>query len=127
MLNPSTADALVDDPTVRRCAGFTRSWGYSSLAVLNLFALRATDPGELLDAEDPVGPGWNDHLRTAVEADLVVCAWGASVPFARDREVLDMLRGVDLYCLGLTKQGYPRHPLYVKGDTKPQLWRKGSG
>jgi hypothetical protein len=115
MLNPSTADSLVDDPTIRRCVGFARSWGYSSLVVRNLFALRATNPDELLTAPDPTGGEEGDrHLRLAGESDRVVAAWGAGAPFARPRRALELLAGVPLYCLGVTKNGDPRHPLYVK-------------
>lgn len=120
MLNPSTADALADDPTVRRCMGFARSWGFSVLTVRNLFALRATDPKELLTAAEPTGGARGDlELAVAKSADLVVCAWGAGVPFGRDRLALKILAGKPLHCLGATKAGHPRHPLYVRGDAKP--------
>lgn len=123
MLNPSTADALVDDPTIRRCMNFTRAWGYSTLDVRNLFALRATNPKELLTADTPTGgPRGDLELLVARTADLVVCAWGATVPFGRDREVLALLKktGTALYCIGrTTKQGKPRHPLYCRACLKP--------
>jgi hypothetical protein len=119
MLNPSTAGGLSDDPTVRRCMAFCRAWGYSALSVRNLFALRATDPAELLRAENPVGPEGEANLRAAATAGLVVCAWGAKVPFGRDRRALEVLAGVPLFCLGLTKDGHPRDPLYCKGDARP--------
>jgi hypothetical protein len=122
MLNPSTADHEADDPTVRRCMAFTRSWGFSALSVRNLFALRATDPAELLEADDPVGPSGDAELAAAGAADLVVAAWGASVPFGREARALEILAGVPLHCLGLTKSGAPRHPLYVRGDTRPAPW-----
>jgi hypothetical protein len=125
MLNPSTADALADDPTVRRCMAFCRAWGYSVLSVRNLFALRATDPRELLAAPDPVGPDGDAELAAAATADLVVCAWGAKVPFGRDRQALELLAGRDLHCLGLTAAGHPRHPLYCKSDLTPQPYRPG--
>lgn len=117
MLNPSTADAQMDDPTIRRCMGFARLWGFGALSVRNLFALRATDPKKLQAADDPTGGHRGDiELRCAGTAHVVVAAWGAKVPFGRDREALEMLRGAALYCLGTTKQGHPRHPLYVRGD-----------
>jgi hypothetical protein len=77
MLNPSTADATADDPTLRRCIDFSKAWGCGGLMVVNLFGLRATDPQELRRAEDPVGP-MNDHFLwgRCMEADLVVAAWG---------------------------------------------------
>jgi hypothetical protein len=123
MLNPSTADAFVDDPTVRRCCAFARSWGYTSLSVVNLFAFRATDPAKLLRADDPVGPD-NDHwiIREADRADLIVAAWGTQ-GFLRDRDqaVLDLLAPRPVYCIGTTRTGMPRHPLYVVGTALPEL------
>jgi hypothetical protein len=127
MLNPSTADALVDDSTVRRCTAFCRSWGYSALTVRNLFALRATDPAELLTASDPVGPDGDEHLLRAATAALIVCAWGAEVPFGRDRRALELLAGRHLHCLGLTRAGGPRHPLYMRGDAVPLPYRSAGG
>src|SRR5438128_11131670 len=78
MLSPSTADAMHDDPTIRRCVGFARAWGCGGVDVVNLFALRATDPRALRKAADPIGPANERHLRRAVRAaGLVVLAWGA--------------------------------------------------
>lgn len=124
MLNPSTADETVDDPTIRRCVGFAQSWGYDTLSVRNLFPWRATDPRELFNAKSVTGGHRGDsELLAACTGDLLVCAWGANVPFVRDKEALDLFGdqfpGVPLYCLGVTKTGKPRHPLYVKGDTQP--------
>ena len=124
MLNPSTADARRDDPTIRRCMGFARLWGYSVLEVRNLFAWRATDPRELLTAPDPTGgPRGDRELQAVAKADLVIAAWGARVPFARDREALALLGGCDLKCLGRTRNGQPRHPLYVRGG---RAWRNST-
>jgi hypothetical protein len=120
MLNPSTADASQDDPTLRRCLGFARTWRYGSLEVCNLFALRSPSPRSLLAAGDPTGPRNDEFLRAAVaRADTVVAAWGAHhVAQQRALEVLAMLpSGRDVSCLGTTKGGYPRHPLYVHRDT----------
>lgn len=129
MLNPSTADALTDDPTIRRCIGFSRSWGYGSLVVVNLFALRATDPVALnsFAPNDPIGPLNNDYLFAAASQGEIVCAWGASVPqYWRHRPagVVQILRerGAILYHLGLTKSGQPRHPLYLAADTPRTGW-----
>lgn len=127
MLNPSTADDSVDDPTIRRCMGFARSWGYDTLDVRNLFALRATDPKELLAATEPTG-GYRGYeaLLSAGHAELVVVAWGAKVPFGRDQVALNTLRGAfpdkPLHCLGTTMGGHPRHPLYVRAATLPQIF-----
>lgn len=118
MLNPSTADGNVDDPTIRRCMNFTKQWGYSYLTVRNLFSLRATDPKELKKAEDPVGPMGFTAVRRCVSAHLVIAAWGANVPFHQDQFVLQASRDVKWFCLGKTKAGYPRHPLYVPNNTQ---------
>lgn len=116
MLNPSTADALQDDPTIRRCIGFARREKFSGISVYNLFCLRATDPKELLAAPDPVGPQGDTHIHVAKSCHTLVLAWGAGVPKHRDRQVLAMLAGKPLWCLGKTKAGHPRHPLYVRAD-----------
>ena len=126
MLNPSTADAVRDDPTIRRCIGFARAWGYRRLVVTNIFALRATLPSALRGAADPVGPR-NDRyiLRAARDADRVVCAWGVHGALGnREAEVLALLRDLALENLGLTQGGYPRHPLYVAGLTVPSRYEK---
>jgi hypothetical protein len=124
MLNPSTADAMIDDPTIRRCIGFVKSWGYSTLDVRNLFPLRATNPKELLTKiDDPFGGqrGINE-VMAARTGDLIITAWGAFVPYERDRAVLELMGGTPLHHLGLTKHCKPRHPLYVRGDQEPILW-----
>lgn len=124
MLNPSTADAMIDDPTIRRCIAFSQAWGFSGLTVMNLFALRATDPAEMLAAEDPVGPGHDERLADLpIACPVVVCAWGVhGAHRGRDAKVVRILRGsgASLRCLGLTKDGHPRHPLYVNGSTPLQ-------
>ncbi len=117
-LNPSTADEEQDDPTIRRCVGFARSWGFARLKMLNLYAFRATDPNDLFAAEDMVGPDNDCTIAKVVGgSDLVVCAWGANGTPPRTRQVLDLVAAP--HCLGLTMHGAPRHPLYVKGDTQP--------
>ena len=126
MLNPSTADAVRDDPTIRRCIGFARAWGYRRLVVTNIFALRATLPSALRVASNPVGPR-NDRyvLRAARAADRVVCAWGVHGALGnREATVLALLRELPLQHLGLTRGGYPRHPLYVAGATVPTPYEK---
>jgi hypothetical protein len=114
MLNPSTADADKDDPTIRRCIGFARAWGYGGIEVVNLFAYRATLPRSLRAVDDPVGPENGRHIRRAVaRADLVVLAWGAH---ARASRLLSLPRA---RCLGLTRAGQPRHPLYLRREARP--------
>lgn len=133
MLNPSTADASVDDPTIRRCIGFSRAWGYGRLSVVNLFAFRTPYPSILFKAAEPIGdvPGRNDEviLSEARDAGLVVAAWGAvGQTVLRDRaRAVDALlthppNELTLHCLGTTKYGDPRHPLMVVGDAMPQRW-----
>lgn len=126
MLNPSTADADIDDPTIRRCIEFAKSWGWSGICVRNLFAGRATKPEELFKMRNPVGPQNDQYLggalfRTSKDVAPVVCAWGAN-PKARTAAERFIKRaqamGHPLYCLGTTKTGAPKHPLYLKGDTK---------
>lgn len=124
MLNPSTADALQDDPTIKRCVGFASREGGSQLTVVNLFALRSPSPKDLLTADDPVGPGNDTVLRDAIQchADhgVIVVAWGS---FSNERlqAVAQMLGGRAL-CLGTTKDGSPRHPLYVRSDQPLVPW-----
>lgn len=122
MLNPSTADAEIDDATIRSCIRLSKSLGYGSFEVVNLFALRATDPTELQRADDPVGPD-NDHVIAAAigRCDLAICAWGAH-PMAANRasHVRSLLRSYRpaVFCFGKTKAGAPKHPLYIKGGTQ---------
>ncbi|HWZ20713.1 MAG TPA: DUF1643 domain-containing protein [Ktedonobacteraceae bacterium] len=121
LLNPSTANEYKNDPTIRRCMGFARAWGFGSMEVVNLFAYRATDYRELFKARDPVGAENNRFLMQAFErCPTVVLGWGVRGAFlSRDHQVLSLLAGRnDLYCLGITKAGQPRHPLYVKGDMR---------
>ena len=123
MLNPSTADALVLDPTVRRCAGFATDWGAGSFEVTNVFALRSTDPAGLRQVGDPVGGG-NDEaiVAAALAADQVICAWGIRAEhLGRHRAILDLLVGAGIapLALRLTKSGLPGHPLYVPRSARP--------
>jgi len=132
MLNPSTADASVDDPTIRRVIGFTRSWGYGGFVVRNLFPLRATDPKELDSHQYPFGPAENrmvsgELLDALMNYPLIVCAWGSKVPFRRDWEFMEVAaaNGKTLHCLRLSKGGMPCHPLYMPADLQPILFREG--
>ena len=124
MLNPSTADAEVDDQTTRRCIAFATRWGYRGLVLRNLFCLRATNPKDLLTSPvDPYGPGRSDALAAARFADAIVLAWGNWVPFHADYGVAALYHGRPVYCLGRTKSGQPRHPLYLPATTKLEEWR----
>jgi hypothetical protein len=117
-LNPSTADATTDDPTIRRCIRFARDWGFARLKMLNLYAFRATDPVVMFAADDPVGPENDCTIAKVVGgSDMVICAWGVH---GTGKRVEDVLRFTGApHALGLTKDGAPRHPLYVKADTVP--------
>ena len=119
LLNPSTADEYKNDPTIRRCMGFARAWKFGSIEVVNLFAYRATNYRDLFNISDPVGAENNRFLMQAIErCSTVVLGWGTrGTLLDRDRQVMSLLVGRnDLYCLGITKNGQPRHPLYVKGN-----------
>jgi hypothetical protein len=121
MLNPSTADADQDDPTIRRCIRFARDWGFGGLLVGNLFALRSTDPKALYDHADPIGPYNDDQLLSiAKSARKIICAWGTHGAFRnRGNEVANRLEFFDLAALKVTADGHPGHPLYVAAGTKP--------
>lgn len=130
MLNPSTADHLVDDPTIRKCMGFARRWGCGEVRVVNLFAVRATDPRDMMAASDPVGEDNHMWVLRAVDATrdfytpedegLVVCAWGTHGAYmGQDQTVLGWIEGICRpMALGITKDGQPRHPLYVPYTTE---------
>ena len=113
-LNPSTADSIRDDPTLRRCIRFAREWGFAQLQMVNLFAYRVTDPRQLLAVADPVGPENDDVLSAAFgTSDLIVAAWGVNATAQRVDEIMGWpIR--PRHALGLTKHGAPRHPLYVR-------------
>lgn len=121
-LNPSTADETKDDPTIRRCVGFAKRWGYEGIWMTNLFAYRATDPAVMKAVTDPVGPENNQRLQHYYSrSSLVIAAWGAhGNHIGRARQVMRMLHG--MHCLGRTKDGHPRHPLYVKGNVEPRAF-----
>jgi len=124
-LNPSTADESKNDPTVTRCINFSRAWGGGGFVMLNAFAYRATDPLLMKAQDDPVGPDndrWLVHYHQ--RAQFTVAAWGVHGAFRdRQRQVLELLEGNrPLYCLGLTKDGHPKHPLYLPNTSQPVLY-----
>ncbi len=127
MLNPSAADAFADDPTIRRCTAFARREGCGGLVVVNLYALRATDPRALYKHAEPVGPENDDILYEAqFQGGPVIAAWGVHGALnSRGVIVAELLlRASDLMCLGLTKGGHPRHPLFVPADKPLALWKE---
>lgn len=124
MLNPSTADANIDDPTIRRCMGYTMRWGYGGIIVVNLFALRATDPNNLCTSDDPIGSeNYHYIFRASWEAGLTIAAWGIRGKYLKqDQKVLTQL--TNPHYLDLTKNGSPRHPLYLLNGLDPIAFNK---
>jgi hypothetical protein len=122
-LNPSTADAKRDDPTIRRCIGFARDWGFGGVWVLNLFAFRATEPADLKAADDPVGARNDQWLRrVARRCGRIVACWGNHGAFlGRSARVRAML-GDRLEVIRLNASGEPAHPLYLPKTLKPSPW-----
>jgi len=126
MLNPSTADAEINDRTMDRVISFSLRFGFRRLQVVNLFAYRATKPRALLTADDPIGPENDAAIALAAQqTSAVVCAWGANPRYRQRAEqvvaILDANASSKSYqCLGKTKDGHPRHPLYVRGDAELQ-------
>jgi len=121
-LNPSTADEEIDDNTVTRCRRYAAGWGYGGMHMANFYAFRSTKPEGLLQVEDPVGPEndlWLEKL--AKDAGIIIAAWGAWKGIDRERakKVLEIL-GEEVYCLRVTKGGYPEHPLYLRKDLEPR-------
>lgn len=124
-LNPSTADERTDDPTVRRCIGYAMTWGYGRMLMLNLHAYRSTDPRGLEYVDDPVGEeNATQLLALARAADLVVCAWGANALHVDAIDIAHTMAATveDLKCFGLTKDGHPKHPLYLAATTPLAPW-----
>ncbi|MCX6217585.1 DUF1643 domain-containing protein [Spirosoma sp.] len=117
-LNPSTADDANDDPTIRRCISFLKGFGYGGFYMTNLFAFRATEPAVMKDEAEPVGMANDEYLRYAKDkSSAVLFAWGTDGGHrGRDQQVIDMFPHA--YCLGKTKDGHPRHPLYLPSSTK---------
>lgn len=129
MLNPSTADAEFDDPTIRKCIGFSKREGCTRLDVVNLFAYRTTNPRELdsVELDEAIGPKNDEHIADALaSSDVVVVAWGAHALEDRAATVLEMIRKMELeaLCLKTTKSGAPWHPLYVANAEPLKLYGK---
>lgn len=123
--NPSWADADLDDQTVGRMVGFSKSWGYDGLWIVNAFAYITPFPLEMKRAADPIGPDCDKYIEQAVSMrPLVVACWGTNVSAERERALCAMLgKGGSIYCLGKNKDGSPKHPLYLPADLKPiPMW-----
>lgn len=120
-LNPSTADERHNDPTVKKCIKYAKSWGYGGVIMSNICAFRATEPEDMKAAQDPVGPE-NDQwlLKLSDQASLIVAAWGNDGDFMnRGKTVLQILKEKALYCLMMNKTGHPRHPLFCRDSLAP--------
>lgn len=126
MLNPSTATAFVNDPTIRRCMNFATLWGHAKLTVVNIFAFRATDPNALVEQADPVGSLNDGFILNAVETSAqVICAWGAWGSMTnRGQAVYDLIKKKNPMCLGVTAKNEPRHPLYISARTVPTAYSR---
>ncbi len=127
MLNPSTADAQIDDPTTRRAVDFSRHvFNCGNYLAVNLFALRSFDPKALKTVADPVGDLNDQYILAAAEwADTIVVAWGnAGVYLDRDKRVLELLTGKRLWCLGRNNTGTPTFPLYIRKDTTARAFQR---
>lgn len=130
MLNPSTADHQIDDPTIRRCMGFAKTCGFRAMYVVNLYGLRATRPVHLWEHSNPVGPENGRYLRAVLEASInvggvVVAGWGTNArpeDVETFEQVVDAV-GASVWCLGNNGDGSPKHPLYLAADTALKRWR----
>lgn len=125
LLNPSTADAEKDDKTNTRGIRFAKAWGFGSCIFVNLFAFRTPKPEVMKAAADPIGPDNDDFiLFQARMANVIVVAWGNDGTFmGRDQAVLDLLKEFNLFCMGCTKGGHPKHPLYLRNDIQLEGYR----
>lgn len=122
-LNPSTANETENDPTIRRCIRFASDWGFTWMAMTNLFGFVSSDPKVMMAQADPIGVNNDSYLLKVSEyAGLVVAAWGAfACATERARDVRRLIRK-PIYHLGLNANGSPKHPLYLSKNTKPTIW-----
>ena len=121
MLNPSTADEFVEDPTIRRVVNYAKDWGYGGVYVGNLYAFRSTDPKGLKCIADPIGPENINHIQTLISlVDKVIYAWG------NEQKEPDWLKKIveTPYCIEISKKGIPKHPLYLKKCLIPQIYKR---
>lgn len=124
-LNPSTAEAHLDDPTVRKSWKWAQRWGFDGIYMLNLYSYRATSPDDMRAAADPVGrmnDRWISNTVEGAEVTAVIPCWGAGAKLVRAEQVMRLLPAEKLHCLGLTKDGHPKHPLYLPNTTELQRW-----
>lgn len=128
-LNPSTATEQVNDPAVTRCIGYAKRWGFGGFIMLNAYALRSTDPKGLWQVEDPAGPDCDQYLIGGMrQASKVICCWGANCTPERHLELFELVTEHATgplnmpHHLGLTKGGFPKHPLYLTSGLTPKEW-----
>jgi len=123
-LNPSTADEIQDDPTNRRCKRYAQDWGYGGYIMSNIFSYRSTNPKKLTTIKDPIGPDNNYWLKKLhKEAELTIGAWGNYGNLLnRGEEIINLID--NLYCLKITKEGHPSHPLYLHSKLKPIIFKQ---
>lgn len=121
MLNPSTADANLDDNTIRRCINYAHRWGYAGIKVVNLFAYRSTNPHNLHTTPDPIGPDNNHYITQACnDTGLIIAAWGTHGTYLnRDQQVINLINPHQPHCLGTAKHGTPLHPLRLPNNRQP--------
>lgn len=121
-LNPSTADQGHDDPTIRRCVGFARSWGFRSMQMVNLFAFKAAHQHVLKQAADPVGCRNDRWIVTShAQADQTIACWGNDGSFLHRADAIRASLK-NLYCLKITRHQQPAHPLYLRATLTPSPW-----
>tara|TARA_B110000014_G_C19853679_1_gene442297 strand:- start:25 stop:498 length:474 start_codon:yes stop_codon:yes gene_type:complete len=120
-LNPSIADDSIDDPTIRKCINYCKSWGFGGLYMLNLFSYISTNPDKIKDVQDPIGKE-NDSwlLKISKNSSIVIAAWGNHGDLnQRSDDVLSLI--ANMHCLKVNKTGHPAHPLYQKSNLQPSL------
>ena len=123
LLNPSVADEINDDNAVKCCIRFAHDWGFGSVELVNLFGLINTNPNDMKKHKDPIGQDNDKYVKQSVErASIVLIGWGNDGKHLnRDKKMLSLLRGYNLYCLGKTKEGQPRYPSRISAGTKYML------
>jgi hypothetical protein len=132
MLNPSSADGTKDDPSIRRCISYAKDWGFGSLFVGNLFALKSTKPAGLLDSKDPTGAeNQKSLLKMTRQCKLIICAWGNGPTLKKlsaysPEYLVQKNLNNKLYCLTLSLDGIPCHPLYLPKHLEPIAWKADS-
>ena len=121
-LNPSTANEDTNDATIRRCIQFAKDWGYQGMIVTNVFGFCSTKPSGLKTAADPIGPKNDQILKEFLqEVDLIVAVWGNHCPINREKSICEVINQ-PIHCLGTTKSGRPKHPLYLPKDTSLRIF-----